>query len=54
MTTTSEEVWQLLRELIEAQKETRLILEKQAEEAEKSRQEYQKRFAETERILKEQ
>ena len=42
MTTTSEEVWELLRELIEAQKETRDLLEKQAQEAEKSRQQAEK------------
>ncbi|GBF82256.1 hypothetical protein [Aphanothece sacrum] len=38
MATTSDEVWQLLGELIEAQKETRRILLQQAQEAEKSRQ----------------
>jgi hypothetical protein len=54
MTTTSDEVWQLLSELIEAQKETRQTLQEQAQEAEKSRQEAEKRFQETEQIIKEQ
>jgi hypothetical protein len=43
MTTTSEEVWQLLRELIESQKET-----------ERRFQEAERRFQETERLLKEE
>ncbi len=68
MGNTAQEVWQLLGELVEAQKETRRILEQQAQEAEKMRQEAEKsrqeaekdrqevkrRFAETERLLKEQ
>ncbi len=54
MANTAEEVWQLLGELAEAQKETRRMLEQQAQQAEKDRQEARERFAETERLLKEQ
>ena len=54
MANTAEEVWQLLGELVEAQKQTRLMLEQQAQQAEKDRQEAKQRFAETERLLKEQ
>ncbi len=61
MANTAEEVWQLLGELVEAQKQTRLmleqqaqVLEQQAQQAEKDRQEARQRFAETERLLKEQ
>ncbi len=67
MTTTSEEVWQLLKELIEAQKETRQLLKEQAEEADlrsvefdrrsvefdRRSVEFDRRFRETERLLKE-
>ena len=47
MTTTSDEVWRLLGELIQAQKETDRILKEQAQESEK-------RFQETDRLIKEQ
>jgi hypothetical protein len=49
MATTSDEVWQLLGELIEAQKETRRILQEQAQEAEKSRQQAEKDRQEAEK-----
>ncbi|MBL1211258.1 MAG: hypothetical protein FWJ34_16775, partial [Geminocystis sp. GBBB08] len=68
MTTTSEEVWQLLKELIEAQKETEKgfqeikerfaetdrLLKENAEEADRRSAETDRRFRETERLLKEQ
>ncbi len=47
MTTTADDVWRLLAELAEAQKETEHILREE-------RQETQRRFQETERILREQ
>lgn len=64
MTTTSEEVWQLLKELIEAQKQRaqesdRLLKENAQEsdrrfqETDRSFQEIKESFAETERLLKE-
>ncbi len=43
MTTTADDVWKLLAELVEAQKET-----------ERCFQETERRFQETERVLKEQ
>jgi len=61
MATTADEVWQLLGELIQAQKETERMLKEQREEAERMRQEAERRsqeadrrFQETERLLKEQ
>ncbi|MBE5227643.1 MAG: DUF3782 domain-containing protein [Microcystis aeruginosa PMC 728.11] len=50
MTTTADDVWKLLAELVEAQKET----EKCFQETERRFQETERRFQETERILKEQ
>ncbi|MGA1623590.1 MAG: hypothetical protein ACO36E_12825 [Synechocystis sp.] len=47
MATTADEVWQLLGELIQAQKETERQLKEQREETDR-------RFQETERLLKEQ
>lgn len=47
MATTADEVWQLLGELIEAQKETERSLKAQSQEADR-------RFQETERLIKEQ
>ncbi|WP_017293765.1 hypothetical protein [Geminocystis herdmanii] len=47
MTTTADDVWQLLGELVNAQKETERILKEQSLETDR-------RFQETERILKEQ
>ncbi len=49
MTTTSEEVWELLKELIEAQKETRQLLKEQAEEADRRSAEADRRSAEADR-----
>ncbi|MBL1209395.1 DUF3782 domain-containing protein [Geminocystis sp. GBBB08] len=53
MTTTSEEVWQLLKELIEAQKETEQLLKEQAQETDRGFQEIKERFAETDRRFRE-
>ncbi|GCA70074.1 hypothetical protein MiYa_01606 [Microcystis aeruginosa NIES-2519] len=50
MTTTADDVWKLLAELAEAQKET----ERCFQETERRFQETERRFQETERILKEQ
>ena len=50
MTTTADDVWRLLAELVEAQKET----ERCFQETERRFQETEQRFQETERILKEQ
>ena len=50
MATTANEVWQLLGELIEAQKET----ERRFQETERRFQEGEQRFQATERLLKEQ
>ncbi|AGF51752.1 slr2127 [Synechocystis sp. PCC 6803] len=47
MATTPQEVWQLLGELAQAQKETERLLKEQSQEADR-------RFQETERLLKEQ
>jgi hypothetical protein len=61
MATTADDVWQLLAELVTAQKETERrfqeterILKEQSLETERRSQETQKRFQETERILREQ
>ncbi|MFM7474857.1 MAG: DUF3782 domain-containing protein, partial [Microcystis aeruginosa] len=50
MTTTADDVWRLLAELVEAQKET----ERCFQETERCFQETERRFQETERVLKEQ
>jgi hypothetical protein len=50
MATTADEVWQLLGELIQAQKET----ERRFQETERRFQEGEHRFQETERLLREQ
>jgi hypothetical protein len=50
MTTTADDVWKLLAELVEAQKET----ERCFQETERRFQETEQRFQETDRILKEQ
>nr|NCS00572.1 DUF3782 domain-containing protein [Microcystis aeruginosa L311-01] len=50
MTTTADDVWRLLAELVEAQKET----ERCFQETERRFQETERCFQETERILKEQ
>ncbi|MEB3309448.1 MAG: DUF3782 domain-containing protein [Snowella sp.] len=61
MTTTADDVWQLLAELTAAQKETERLLKEQAQEAvhrraeaEQRFREAEQRFRETERLLKEQ
>jgi hypothetical protein len=54
MTTTADDVWQLLAELTAAQKETERLLKEQAQEADQRRKEADQRFKETERLLKEQ
>jgi hypothetical protein len=47
MATTADEVWKLLGELIQAQKETERLLQEQSQESDR-------RFRETERVMKEQ
>jgi len=54
MTTTADDVWQLLAELTKAQKETERLLKEQAQAADQRREEADQRFKETERLLKEQ
>ena len=65
MATTADEVWQLLGELIQAQKETERFLKEQSQETERrfqeserllreQSQESERRFQETERLMKEQ
>jgi hypothetical protein len=54
MANTAKEVWQLLGELIQAQKETERIIKEQSQETEHRFQETERRFQETERFLKEQ
>ena len=61
MATTSDDVWRILGELAEAQKETERLLQEQAQETERRSQETERRFQEseqrfqeTERLLKEQ
>jgi len=47
MATTADEVWKLLGELIQSQKETERLLQEQSQESDR-------RFRETERVMKEQ
>ena len=54
MTTTAEDVWRLLGELVAAQKETERLLQEQSEKADQRHQETERRLQETERILREQ
>ncbi|MFO7145183.1 hypothetical protein B9T16_29005, partial [Arthrospira sp. PCC 8006] len=69
MTTNADDVWRLLGELIEAQKETERLLKEQSQESDRrfreqsqesdrrfreQSQESDRRFRETERIIKQQ
>ena len=54
MTTTAEDVWRLLGELVAAQKETERLFREQSQKADQRHQETEQRFQETERILREQ
>jgi len=65
MATTADEVWQLLGELIQSQKETERLLQEQSQESDRHFQETERllqeqfqesdrRFRETERVMKEQ
>ena len=54
MARTADEVWKLLRELIQAQKETERLLQEQSQESDHRFQETDRRFRETERVMKEQ
>jgi hypothetical protein len=61
MATTADDVWRILGELAEAQKETERLIKEQAqenqrrsEESQRRFEESQRRFEETERVLKEQ
>jgi hypothetical protein len=53
MTTTAEDVWQLLAELATAQKETERLLREQSQEADQRRKETEQRFQETDRRIRE-
>lgn len=53
MSTTSDDVWRLLGELIEAQQETRQLLKQQSEEAALRSQEADRRSQETDRLFQE-
>ena len=48
MTTTAEDVWRLLAELLAAQKETERLLQEQSQKADQRHQETERRFQETE------
>lgn len=54
MATTSDDVWRLLGELVEAQKETDRRFQETERLMREQRQESDRRFQETERLLKEQ
>lgn len=54
MATTADEVWELLGELIQAQKETERLLQEQSQKSDRRFQETDRRFRETERVIKEQ
>ena len=54
MATTADEVWQLLGELIQSQKETEQLFKEQTRETDRRFQESDRRFRETERLIKEQ
>ena len=54
MATTANEVWQLLGELIQSQKETERLLQEQSQESDRRFRETDRRFRETERVMKEQ
>jgi hypothetical protein len=54
MSTTAEEIWELLGELIKAQKETDRILREQSQETDRKFQETDRKFQETDRLLREQ
>jgi hypothetical protein len=51
MTTTADDVWQLLAELVTAQKETERILKEQSQETDRRFQETDRRFQETDRQI---
>ena len=53
MATTADEVWQLLGELIQSQKETERLLQEQSQETDRRSQETDRRFKETDHQLKE-
>ena len=54
MSTTAEEIWELLGELIKAQKETDRLLREQSQETNRKFQETDRKFQETDRLLREQ
>ncbi|MGI0481772.1 hypothetical protein ACN4EE_13400 [Geminocystis sp. CENA526] len=54
MTTTADDVWQLLRELVQAQKETERRFQETERVLKEQSLETERRFQETERVLKEQ
>ncbi len=54
MTTTADDVWRILAELAESQKETERLLKEASMETERRFQETDRRFQETEQLLKQQ
>lgn len=54
MATTADEVWALLGQLAESQKETERLLQQSKRDADRLMQETDRRFQQTERLLKEQ
>ena len=54
MATTADDVWRILGELAEAQKETEDLLKYQAQESDRRFQENEQRFQETQHLLKQQ
>ncbi|NJL45091.1 MAG: DUF3782 domain-containing protein [Leptolyngbyaceae cyanobacterium SM2_3_12] len=54
MATTADDVWRLLGELTEAQKETERVIKEQSQASDRRFQESDRRFQETERLLREQ
>ncbi|MDT9185843.1 MAG: hypothetical protein P5674_24490, partial [Limnospira sp. PMC 289.06] len=54
MTTSADDVWRLLGELIEAQKETERVIKEQSQETEHRFRETDRRFEETKQLLQRQ
>ena len=54
MATTADDVWRILGELAEAQKETEALLKHQAQESDRRFQESERRFQETQHLLTQQ
>ena len=54
MATTADDVWRILGELAEAQKETEALIKQQAQESDRRFQESERRFQETQHLLTQQ